>query len=249
MLTDPSKQLWFYLTGCLMFALGAVATLIEARYEAVQRPTSFGAQHSSRRSHLSLGWDVDRIMNAGEVHAIRSWPASVMVRKPAPMMDRQGSWSDWSRTSRPCHDDPRFAASLWECPYGWPMRSMVGEVLESTVRQSSVFTPVAGTLMYEQYAHGFWNARWFATPWWTSGFMQDSRSITEWEDDVSLTHFEDQIPRIFPTRIVPLGFFVNSACYGALAWLGTIAARAAYRIERDAIVARRNRWRARAVRV
>ncbi len=249
MLTDPSKQLWFYLTACLMFALGAVATLIEARYEAVQRPTRTGCQQSSSRYYQANGWDVDRIMNAGEVHAIRSWRAPELRWNPAPMMDRQETGPDWSRTSGPCHDDPRFAAVLFEFPYGWPMRSMVAEVLESRVRQSSVFTPVAGTLAYEPYAGGFWNARWFATPLWTSGFMQDSRSIAEWEDDVSLTHFDDEKPRIFPTRIVPLGFVVNSACYGALAWLGTIAARAAYRIERDAIVARRNRWRARAVRV
>jgi len=226
--------------GVLSLLVGAIGTIALARYESAVRPND---DHLLRMEGSRAGnwFGVWRFRSAGVVHSIRSMSGPGWGDEgPDVLPISVSTLPAWSRISQTRVDDPYCSATLIEMPYGWPMRSMVSEFYETRIDGISGYqdgiTAVAGTPM---------NRGWFATPWWTDGFMDRTKSLDQWLDDT--VRYDDfyGMHRFFPTRIVPLGFIVNSLCYAASFWLAVTMLRTAFHIESRAIRLRIGNWRAR----
>ncbi len=226
--------------GVLSLLVGAIGTIALARYESAVRPND---DHLLRMEGSRAGnwFGVWRFRSAGVVHSIRSMSGPGWGDEgPDVLPISVSTLPAWSRISQTRVDDPYCSATLIEMPYGWPMRSMVSEFYETGIDGISGYqdgiTAVAGTPM---------NRGWFATPWWTDGFMDRTKSLDQWLGDT--VRYDDfyGMHRFFPTRIVPLGFIVNSLCYAASFWLAVTMLRTAFHIESRAIRLRIGNWRAR----
>jgi|GEM_PF-5596705 len=226
--------------GVLSLLVGAIGTIALARYESAVRPND---DHLLRMEGSRAGnwFGVWRFRSAGVVHSIRSMSGPGWGDEgPDVLPISVSTLPAWSRISQTRVDDPYCSATLIEMPYGWPMRSMVSEFYETRIDGISGYqdgiTAVAGTPM---------NRGWFATPWWTDGFMDRTKSLDQWLGDT--VRYDDfyGMHRFFPTRIVPLGFIVNSLCYAASFWLAVTMLRTAFHIESRAIRLRIGNWRAR----
>ncbi len=225
--------------GVLSMLVGAIGTIALARYESAVRPNDGHLlRHDFSRAGRWMGeW---RFRSAGDVRSIRSMSDQGFGEGPDGLPISVSTLPAWSRISQTRVDDPYCSATLIEMPYGWPMRSMVSEFYEPWIDGASGYhsciIAVAGTPM---------NRGWFATPWWTDGFMDRTKSLDQWLGGTVRYNDFYEMPRFFPTRIVPLGFIVNSLCYAASFWLAVTMLRTAFHIESRAIRLRIGNWRAR----
>ena len=225
--------------GVLSLLVGAIGTIALARYESAVRADihRHGLRMDGSRAGNWIGeW---RFTNAGDVHSILSFTDQGCGEGPDVLPLSVSTLPAWSRISQTRGDDPHCSVMLIEIPYGWPMRSMVSEFYETGIDGISGYQgdiiAVAGTPM---------NRGWFAMPWWTDGFMDRTKSLDQWLGGTVRYEWHD-MPRFFPTRIVPLGFIVNSLCYAASFWLAVTMLRTAFHIESRAIRLRIGNWRAR----
>ena len=232
---------------------GALATLVAARVEAVPmgestvyflREREFAKWDESSSIPYQFphdgffsrnGWTVHLQRNSGDrsVYAVRSWG----IPEASPSSAHVPSWS---RVSKPSSDDPRCLEMLEEIAYGWPMKSMVVEVIDHkpNVPHFTPYTPhytvVAGAVPPARRAN-MDVLDWFAPPWFTGGLMADPRPIEE----IMASFTVGRPPPMFPTRMIPVGFGVNTAFFatliGSLLFALRVAAlstRAAFRANR-----------------
>ncbi len=226
--------------GVLSLLVGAIGTIALARYESAVR-ASIAYHHLRRDYSWARNWFAEwRFTNDGDVHSIRSMSDQGWGEGPDGLPISVSTLPAWSRISQTRGDDPHCSATLIEIPYGWPMRSMVSEFYEPGINGFSGYQGGSNAVSGTPMARG-----WFAMPWWTDGFMDRTKSLDQWlGGTVRYNHFYDT-PRFFPTRIVPLGFIVNSLCYAASFWLAVTMLRTAFHIESRAIRLRIGNWRAR----
>ena len=226
--------------GVLSLLVGAIGTIALARYESAVRADI--DYHHLRTDHSrARKWFAEwRFTSAGDVHSIRSMSDQGFGEGGPDFLPFSFSTLPaWSRISQTRGDDLHCGATLIEMPYGWPMRSMVSEWYEPGINGPSgdhtCIIPAAGTLM---------NGGWFAMPWWTDGFMDRTKSLDQWLGGTVRYEWHD-MPRFFPTRIVPLGFIVNSLCYAASFWLALTTLLTAFHTESRMMRLCIGNWRAR----
>jgi len=236
---------------------GALTTLVAARVEAFpvgESTVYFLRKQESAKWNESgslpdqlpheffsrNGWTVylQRSSGDGSVFAVRSWG----IPEPSPSSAHVPSWS---RVSKPRSDDPRCLEMLEEIAYGWPMKSMVVEVInhKPNVPHFTPYTPhhtvVAGAVPPARRAN-MSVLDWFAPPWFTSGLMADPRPIEE----IMASFTVGRPPPVFPTRMIPVGFGVNTAFFATLIGSLLFALRVAVLSTRAAFRARRGECRA-----
>jgi len=186
------------------------------------------------------GWTVilQRSSGDGSVFAVRSW--GIPEARPS-----SAHVPSWSRVSKPRSDDPRCLEMLEEIAYGWPMKSMVVEVIDHkpNVPPNTWYDPrhtvVAGAVPPARRPN-MSVLDWFAPPWFTSGLMADPRPIEE----IMASFTVGQPPPVFPTRMIPVGFGVNTAFFATLIGSLLFALRVAVLSTRAAFRARRGECRA-----
>jgi hypothetical protein len=211
--------------GCV--ALGAAIALFQPRLEASrERLVDF------RGDRVWLGtqhwWVYARVLENGQIRELRSWQSSDVREFPS-----HPAWLDldvgentdpslhagpsWSRVASDSPGDPRCSIPLAEYPYGWPVRSMVVELVETHGQEVSVRIfrgqPFSGSAPLSESLRA-----WFALPS-LDGFMDGS-------SDTALTELSTlpqrqfiTCPRVLPGRILVSGFLLNTAVFAAGAFV------------------------------
>ena len=244
--------------SALFLAGGAFVTLLNARADALPRPGMGWYYDTARSRDLSerrrdgradatpyeifsqRGWTVAlyRRESDGETYMVRSWAGTEAPRAEVVV-------PSWSRASGPPTSDPRCSIALNELPYGWPMHSMVAEVASGLVKpqpgRGADATIVCG-IATPTNRSALVASHWLAWPWFSDGFMADSRSIDDWRS--APTWFGAPPPPIFPTRMIPLGFVINSVFYATVIAAAIVGLRISARETRSLIRSRRGECRA-----
>lgn len=241
------------LLGLVSLAGGFLAALVTARLEAIPegsthfeflRDRETGERQTSRW-HFSPsspdfdmfvrnGWTVVayRRADGGSTFMVHSWGIPEVPPATADV-------PSWSRVSTPRSEDARCLVSLVEIAYGWPMRSMVVEVarLATTGSPNEPRFAIVGAAIPPN-SRGHMTARdWFAPPWFTSGFMSDPRPVEEIL--ASAPFFRNRPGPLFPTRMIPIGFGVNTGVFAIAIAVALLALRLGVLRTRTSIRARR----------
>ena len=230
---------WAFL-GLVSLAGGALTTFVTARMQAV--PT--GANHFEfRRSRETSarersGWRFSPHSPDFDMFAQNGWSVIAYLQADGESIFMVHSWGtpeakpkdtqvpSWSRASKPRSEDPRCLEHLAEIAYGWPMNSMVVEVAYPRSKGSANQTDrymVVGAAVPPKRRGDMSLLDWVAPPWFSSGFMADSRPVEEIL--ASSPSFATAPEPLFPTRIIPIGFAVNAGCFAMVFGLTLIALR------------------------
>lgn len=223
------------MTACLL--AGALSALLQPRIEAfTQPPVSAG-----RRGELVwMGTEgvaayayVDK---RGIPRALRSWRDGSVGAEPPE--SAQFYLSDtavrpsvaslgWSRIAHDWESDPRALVPLAEYSYGWPLRSMVVELVESHGRQNTVKV-FAGEPLPRDASMKTRLRAWLGVPT-VEGFMGGSPEAAMSRLSRLPSFAMIECPRVVPGRLVLGAFFANGLLFAALAWLVATAAYSAAR--------------------
>lgn len=220
--------------GIVCLAGGVLATLGNARIESVRRPVGIWLPEAERWIEKGgeprldwvrdRGWEIGMYMGPdGQLFMIKTIAESAGTPElPRPIWDVPS----WSRANSAPDHDPRCAAHLVETPRGWPMQSMISEIifqLPNDPSRSDIAFALSSGALVGTVRTDMRFVDWFDWPWFTAGFMRDSRSLDQW---LAVTNPHGVIPRnMFPTRIIPIGFAVNTAFYGSCICFLLTAAR------------------------
>ena len=220
--------LWGFL-GLVSLAGGALMALVTARVEAVPRD-AMDFEFARKRENVKRsesgwrfsvspdfdmfaknGWTVVPFLDADgdSIFMVHSWGIPEVAPKDAEV-------PSWSRVSAPRSEDPRCLVHLAEIVYGWPMKSMVVEVTyphSSMPRQARRYT-VVGATVPPSWPSEMTASDWLAFPWFTRGFMSDPRPLEEIL--AASPSFPTRPGPLFPTRVIPLGFSVNTGFFALL---------------------------------
>jgi hypothetical protein len=209
--------------GCV--ALGAAVALFQPRLEASrERLVDF------RGDLVWLGnerwWAYALVLDNGRIRELRSWQFSDVSKAPSPpaWLDLYvGETTDaslhagasWSRVAFDSPGDSRCSIPLAEYPYGWPMRSMVVELVETHGQEVSVRIfrgqPLSGSAPLSESLRA-----WFALPS-LDGFMDGPADTALTELSTLPQRQLIACPRVLPGRILVSGFLLNTAIFAASA--------------------------------
>lgn len=207
--------------GCV--ALGAAIALFQPRLEASrERLVDF------RGDLVWLGserwWAYALVLENGCIRELRSWQFSDVSKAPSPP-----AWLDldvgeataaslharasWSRVASDSPGDPRCSIPLAEYPYGWPMRSMVVELVETHGQEVSVRIfrgqPISGSAPLSDSLRA-----WFALPS-LDGFMDGSADTALAALSTLPQRQFITLPRVLPGRILVSGLLLNTVVFAA----------------------------------
>ena len=228
--------------GLLSLVGGVLATFVTARMEAVPKGANnfeFARSRENAERELS-GWRYSPSTPDFDMFVQNGWTIVAYLQSDGESIFMVHSWGipeappkdvhvpSWSRASKPRSGDSRCLEQLAEIAYGWPMRSMVVEVAYPRAKRTSTqfgrYT-VVGAAVPPKRRSDMSVLDWVAPPWFTGGFMADSRPVEEIL--ASSPSFATAPEPLFPTRIIPIGFGVNTGFFSMVIGLVLLALRLA----------------------
>lgn len=203
--------------------VGVLGALVHPRLQAAEESPVSGRGEVVRFAAAG-GVILVRVDEAGRIRELRSWRSRSPIDPSFDIASSRVSEGPlppdlhWSRVGGDWLNDDRAAVALAEYPYGWPLPSMVTELVESEVKGDIIVQAFSGEAI-SRNAPRLASVRAWLVPPRLSGFIDGS-------PDSAMTRLAT-LPRwgysnpqiVIPGRLVLGGFTINSLLFACFAWL------------------------------